>query len=212
MKHGVLALTGGLLAGVLVGALAPVPDPSKTAPPAPRPPAERVEPVTTTVAVPCPDLVGDQEAAIETAWEDLELAEEEQLALQATLAELIGEPPSFDGYPEDMLPDTVEDTITALLDPDVAELQWVDCSDAPCVAVLRLVGDDPSSVDTMRRAADPIRDALGSEMAWEWFGVASGSYMTVPLAPTPQADAVHHRTDLREELIVHELMAAGLAQ
>jgi len=210
MKHGILALIGGLLAGILVGALAPVPE--RAAQPVPRPRPEPVEPVVTTVVMPCPDLVGDQEAELQAAWEDLESAEAEQLALQATLAELIGEPPSFDGYPEDMLPDTVEDTIAALLDPDVAELQWVDCSDAPCVAVLRLVGDDTSSVDTMRRAADPIRDALGSEMAWEWFGVAAGSYMTVPLAPTPQADAVHHRTDLREELIIHELMAAGLAQ
>lgn len=201
----------GLLVGTAAGVLVPLPERA--------PKAEEValltpaanRPSVREVPAPCPDLRAEQQAELDEAWSNLEAAEASKLDLESELAEFIGEPPSFEDYPPEFQPDAIEDAVFDMLDPEVAELEWVDCAEAPCIAILRLVGPEAQELAGMRQAADPLRDALGSDFAWEWFGVESGAYMTVPIAPHSDAATLHRRTDLREEILIRELADAGLA-
>jgi len=215
VKPVVYSLIAGLIVGNTFGALAPINKPERVyvrgraTQPGVAPRSRRADREGD-----CPDLRGEQLQQLETAWATLEEAESEQAQVQASLVEVIGEEPSFDGYPEELLPDAIEETVLALIDEEISELQWVDCSEAPCVVVLRMRGPDSDEVETMRRAADPMRDALGSSFAWEWFGIGGdqGEYMTIPLGPDSSDSLLNHRIDLREEIIIRELVAAGLDQ
>lgn len=208
-----LGLCLGALAGMAVPTPAAVDAPPATVPPTPSSP-RATAPRPGPAAAPCPDLAAEQLSRLDAAWATLDAAEDAKRAAEEPVRDVLGDPPGFEGFPAALRPGRVEDTVAELLDPDVAELQWVDCSDAPCIAVLRLVGDETDTVEAMRAAADPLRDELGSTASWEWFGVGGTDehYMTVPLGPPELPDTVHHRTDLREEIIIDEFAAAGLAQ
>ena len=130
--------------------------------------------------------------------------------MEEELADFIGDLPSFADYPPELQPDAIEDAVLDVLDPELAELQWVDCAEAPCIAILRLIGPEAEELAGMRAVADPLRDAFDSDFAWEWFGVESGAYLTVPLAPHSDAATLHRRTDLREEILIQELADAGM--
>ena len=130
----------GLLVGTAAGVLVPLPERA--------PKAEEValltpaanRPSVREVPAPCPDLRAEQQAELDEAWSNLEAAEASKLDLESELAEFIGEPPSFEDYPPEFQPDAIEDAVFDMLDPEVAELEWVDCAEAPCIAILRLVG------------------------------------------------------------------------
>lgn len=142
------------------------------------------------------------------AWQELERAERDLRDAQREIADLIGGPRGFAGEPAPLRPDRIEDTVHAWLDPDAATLEWVDCAEAPCIAVLRLPDGVALSGPAIRDAADPLRDGLGVRYPYEAFGVAAGNYVTVPLGAHHDDDLWHQRTDLREELIIAELGAA----
>jgi hypothetical protein len=189
----VLALLLGLGLGALLGAGLPLGaargEQGATAPPAPR----RAPPPASP-----PDCAA-QDRVLGSAWAELEQAEARLQGLQQQIEDLIGPRPAFGSQPARWQPERVEDEVLAALPGSGAELAWIDCSEAPCIAVLSVPAEGLSE------AGDAVRQALGSGYPWEGFGVGSGFYVTVPLGERSR-DA---QLDLREEFIIQELTAAG---
>jgi hypothetical protein len=188
----------GAAVGVALGLVVPLPSASAPEPRVPAPAA----PTSDLTRGRCPSAPPSLEAEIDEAWQALEAADTRLQELHAGIEGLIGVRPGFDLVPDELRPDRVEDTVLEWLDPEAAELEWVDCSEAPCVAVLSLSASD---LEAFRAAADPLRDGLGTGYPWEAFGIGDAWYVTVPLGPATDDPALHHRVDLREELIINEL-------
>ncbi|MCA9491790.1 MAG: hypothetical protein KC621_17785 [Myxococcales bacterium] len=200
------SLALGAAAGLLVGYAAPLPARTEALEPTR---AERAE-VVRTATKPCPDMDAPAQEALDEAWRAREAAEQALRAIEEDLEAFMGAPGTFADYPDALRPEQLEETVDRLLDHEHAELQWVDCAEAPCIAVLRLIGADRQELVGMRAGAEPLQDGLDVDLGFEWVGLGDDTaYLTVPLGPDGLPDTLEHRVDVREEAILAEL-AAGV--
>lgn len=162
--------------------------------------------VTRTLDAPCPDVADGEQARLDDTWERLTEAQEELSSAQAVLNAFLGEAAVFDALPDDLQPAAIDARIERLIDPDVAELQWVDCTEPPCIAVLELIGPDREVLSGMLAGAEPLQDGFGVDVGWEWAGMNDGkTYLTVPLGLPDDTPQMRHRINLREEQLLAEL-------
>lgn len=201
------AVLGATVGGV-VGLLGPLP-------PAPveevwiaRAPVE--EEVVRSVAAPCPGLDERSQERLDRVWDRREEAARAVEEAEQDLEAFLGDALPFEDLPIALRPEALEESVERSVDPDTAEIQWIDCAEAPCIAVLRLVADDISSVEAMQDGFEPLRRGLGVDLGFEWAAPAEGlGYLTVPLGPDGLSDTLEHRIDVREEAIISELARAA---
>ncbi len=77
---------------------------------------------------------------LDLAWGQLEDVRSEVQEHEEAIEVWLGSPPDFAAMPDPLLPAAVEKRIHAGYDPRTTRLHWVDCHEAPCIAVLELVG------------------------------------------------------------------------
>lgn len=180
-----------------MGSLFPLPDRAQRA----RAEPPRAHTTRTPPAAPCASIEGAESEAL---WDEFEALDERKHTLEASLSELIGERQGFEPIAPSLRPDLVEETVAAALGEDDGTIEWIDCSEAPCIAIVRLPPErwqDESFVDI----GDDLRDAVGASYSWEAFGARDGQFITVPLGRRPDDPSLQQRVDLREELIIAEI-------
>lgn len=119
----------GLALGLTAGALFPQPEPPALSA------EERRE-----RAIPACDL-GDLEASLQTARADRDAKHEELAELDAALVEVIGAPTPWPQVDPTHTEAELLMTLAELL-PEDMELSYTDCSEYPCIAVVRFVADE----------------------------------------------------------------------
>jgi hypothetical protein len=192
-----------LAAGALAGALVPLAPPAGPAPAPWSRDRPRATPGRAPSAGDCTSRAAEHDRELDEAFDALEAAEAELWALQDEVEALIGPRRDFTGVDERFGPDRVEDEVLRAIEDQPLSLEWIDCSEAPCVAILRLT--EPLGDNSPSPIGDAVRAELGTGYPWEAFGTGGAWYLTVPLGAEVDDLQLHQRVDLREEFIIHEL-------